>query len=89
MTEKKKEFWVRVPFAGVVTVLVEAESIKDEGDAYALAMEKIDESGFHLKETHNKGYRDAVFCDEWEYHARLTSGNVLHVSCNEVEWDEA
>lgn len=89
MPEKKGKFWVRVPYAGVVCVQVEAESIGSKDEAFGLAMDAIDKSGFTLREEHNEGHENTCIVDEWEYHPCLVSGNVLHVSSNEVEWDSA
>ena len=69
-----KTFYVTIPIAGTLTIAMEAENRKAAKDA---AWNKYDEEGADAGEI------------EWEALESISTGNVLHVPCNDVEVSEA
>lgn len=69
-----KTYYVAIPIAGSISIQVEAESPKA---AKAAAWAKVEELGPEAGEV------------EWEFHEKIFSGNVCHVSLNEVQVDQA
>ncbi len=67
------KYSVEIPIAGSVIIEVEADN---PNAAKVAAWEAID-NGYDIE--------DSL---QWEYHQRLTTGNVLHASCNEISVEE-
>lgn len=70
-----KKYNVTIPIAGFVNVEVEVPDDADKDDIYSAAVDAYnsDEEGSNI---------------EWEFHQELTSGNVLHATLNEWEYEE-
>lgn len=68
-----KRYWVSIPTAGTLTVIVDREPESCE-DAFQLAMQAMDggDEGEH----------------EWTTFESLVKGNVLYVPQNEADWGE-
>ena len=79
---------ITVPFTSSVEVTVETdEPIEDDEHAYEMAREEIDRADTSFILT-NKEDRDTVeLGDELEYAKDLTTGNVCHAVCSEVDWE--
>lgn len=67
-----KEFLVRIPIAGSVSFVVLADDEKEAVEEAWKAADDWEKNGEI----------------EWEFHDKICSGNVLHVSLNQIEVDE-
>jgi hypothetical protein len=74
-----KEYWVRIPLAGIIAVNVEAENEEE-------AQQKAFSSEWNVSIESEK---NNVELDEIDQYEEIVSGNVLHAPLNEVEIDEA
>ena len=75
-----KEYFVRMPFAGVISALVEAESEEDAIEKALKSDVKIDlEEG----DTNN-----GVEVEEWDLYKRTVEGNVCYTPLWEAEAEE-
>ena len=75
-----KEYFVRMPFAGVINAVVEAES---EEDAIEKALES--ELQIDLKE---HGTNNGAEVEEWELYKRTVQGNANYTPLWEAEAEE-
>ena len=75
-----KEYFVRMPFAGVINAVVEAESEED-------AIEKVLESELQI-DLKERGTNNGVEVEEWELYKRTVEGNVCYTPLWEAEAEE-
>jgi hypothetical protein len=71
------KYAVTIPIAGVVYAEVEVPEDTDEDGIYEAACEQYNDD-----DARGEGQL------EWEFHQRLTSGNVLHASTNEWYYEK-
>lgn len=75
-----KKFDVTVPFAGALTICVKAESKKEAINRAMCAPIRFQESLVDPSDI-----IEWAEIDEWDLYRKLTEGNILYPSCNEVE----
>lgn len=73
-----KEFTVTMPFAGAITVTVEAENEKQARQKF---YEKVEQVTFW-----NSSEIDRISADvEWDFYEKMGSGNVRHYQFDKME----
>jgi len=75
-----KTYSVLMPFAGSMTLEVEAEN---EDDAKEKFYEEIEQVSFKMAETDKKGID---VC--WDFHEKIVGGNVCYAEWNNMEIEE-
>lgn len=76
-----KNYNVTIPFAGAMSVNVEAEN---EDQAKELAYNKLSEA---IPLNHMDLNNRDINCIELEYYDKLISGNVRHFTYNEIDFE--
>jgi len=72
---EQQTYWVRVPFAGYVDLSIDADTPQD-------ALDRALEEWPELQVDPNTKAKVGEF--SYEFHARLTQGNVNYIDCNEA-----
>lgn len=76
-----KNYAVKVPFAGYMEFLVEAE---DEESAKQVAMSRSEDIEFRVQSLRDAGVEN----QEWGFQERLTQGNFSYLPLNKIEVEE-
>lgn len=77
-----KSYLITMPFAGSVTMSVDADN---EEHAKGIFYDRMGD--FNMIDWKGLHKIDAEI-DEWDFYQKITSGNVLHVPCNEMSIEE-
>lgn len=87
---EKKTYWMTVPYCCGVNVQVTTDKeIESDDDALDAFMEMMDEREIRIVFLDKNGKEvDDVFIEDGAYLRRVSSGNVLHAPCHEIDWGE-
>lgn len=87
-----KSYFVTVPYCCSVSIRVTVdEEIENDAAAMDAAMTALDEHDACLQFVKKDGTevdREKVDIGDGEFLRRISSGNVMHASCNEIDWEE-